>query len=146
MASSRKSRSECKHCRTGEEVFRYMQRRYVFDIDTARALVDDGREAVEVEPADVRYAVETSRIYEEHLAHVNTKYPGIIAYVHYITEEGELVTAHLLIDGHHRAARCLQLGKPFFAYVLTEEESLDILHRSPCADEVRERLLAACTA
>lgn len=140
MPKNSKSDNECKHCRSGEEVFRYMQRRYVFDVDLAREIANDGREPVEVEEADVQFSVDSSRIYEEHVQHVNIKYPGIIAFIHYITEEGELITAHLLIDGHHRAARCLQLNEPFFAFLLTQEESLDILLQSPFEDEVRERL------
>lgn len=140
MPKTSKSRNECRHCRTGEEVFRYMRRQYVFDVDVAREIVDDGREPVEVEEADVRFSVDSSRIFDEHVQHVSTKYPGIIAFIHYITKEGELITAHLLIDGHHRAARCLQEQKPFFAYLLTEEESLDVLLRSPFEDEVRDRL------
>jgi SAM-dependent methyltransferase len=38
---------------------------------------------------------------------------------------------HRLIDGHHRAARCLEEGTPFVAYLLSEEESRAVLLRSP---------------
>jgi len=57
--------------------------------------------------------------------------PGIISYVFHCTDSGEAVTAQLLIDGHHRAARCVRDRLPFFAYLLTEEESQAILVRSP---------------
>jgi hypothetical protein len=111
-----------------------MKHQYLFDVDLARELVQDGREAVEVEEESVRFSVETSVIDSEHVKHVNPKYAGIIAHIWYRTAEGETIAAHLLIDGHHRAARCLQLGLPFNAYLLSEEESREILLRSPESD------------
>jgi hypothetical protein len=37
----------------------------------------------------------------------------------------------VLIDGNHRAARCLRDGLPFRAHLLTEAESEAVLLRSP---------------
>jgi hypothetical protein len=37
----------------------------------------------------------------------------------------------VFIDGHHRAARALQLDQPFFVHVLSEDESRQIVLRSP---------------
>ena len=108
-----------------------MRRRYLFDVSLARQIVLDGREPIELEPEDVRYSVDNSRIYSQHLEHVQTQYPGIIAHLWYPEANGELVHAHLLIDGNHRAARCLQLGLPYFVHVLTEEESRQVLLKSP---------------
>jgi glutamate-1-semialdehyde 2,1-aminomutase len=109
----------------------YMDRAYEFDVDRARELVGDGREPVELEDESVRDSVSHSDIDEEHVEHVNTTYPGIIAHLFYRTRDAEEVQAHLLIDGNHRAARCLKDQRPFFAYVLTEEESRSIIIRSP---------------
>lgn len=131
MTKTLQSKRKCSHCQSGPETFWYMQHRYLFDVDLAREIVNDGREPVEVDDESVRFSVETSEIYKPHLRHVNVAYPGIIAHIRYTTDEGELIKAHLLIDGHHRAARCLQLGRPFFACLLTEEESQAILLRSP---------------
>jgi hypothetical protein len=50
-----------------------------------------------------------------------------------------LVRASRLIDGHHRAARCRQLERPFLVHVLSEEESITILERCP-EDSIPERL------
>jgi len=137
-----KKRSEgCPHCRGGAETFRYMKRNYLFDVDHARKIVQDGREPVELDPDDTRYSVDISRIYPEHLPHVNTKYPGIIAHVFYQQPDGEVLHGHLLIDGHHRAARCLELGVPFFVHLLSESESRQILLRAPAIRE-REPALA----
>jgi hypothetical protein len=35
-----------------------------------------------------------------------------------------------LIDGNHRAARTLRLGEPFFAAVLSEDETFELLRMS----------------
>jgi hypothetical protein len=108
-----------------------MKRNYVFDVDRAREIVQDGRRSVELDADDTRHSVESSHIYPQHLAHVNTKYPGIVAHLWYQAPDGELVHGHLLIDGHHRAARCLQLGKPFRVYLLSEAESREIMLKCP---------------
>lgn len=122
---------KCRHCKPGAETFSYLKRSYKFDVTLARELVLDGREPVEVDNESVRQSVEETRIYPEHLPHVDTQYPGIISHVWYPLDNGELVSGHLLIDGNHRAARCLQLGIPYFAYLLTEEESRQILLKTP---------------
>ena len=38
---------------------------------------------------------------------------------------------HRLIDGHHRAAHCRELGIPYYVYILSEKESIEILSRAP---------------
>lgn len=124
-------RATCPHCRPGRETYWYMKHRYLFDVDLAREIVQDGRDAVEVDDASVRKSVKWSVIYSQHIQHVNVIYPGIITHVWYPTQTGERIHGHLLIDGNHRAARCLELGVPFFAHVLSEEESLRIVLKSP---------------
>lgn len=104
-----------------------MDANYVIDAEKARQFVRDGREPVELDPEDVHYCLQKKRIHEDHLAHVDVTYPGIIAHVWYPNAAGELTRGHRLIDGHHRAARCLQLGLPFFVYLLSEEESEAVL-------------------
>jgi hypothetical protein len=124
------SSAECPRCKSGHEYFWYLGL-YDFDVDRARELVADGREAVEVEEECVRLSVAESEMCEPHVQHVNPAYPGIIAHVRYRADDGEWLRGHVLIDGHHRAARCLQDGRPFFAHLLTEQESLAILVKSP---------------
>lgn len=133
--------TDCPHCVTGRETFWYMAHKYLYDVDLARTLVRDGREAVELDDESVQHSVDTSVIHEQHLPHVNTEYPGIIAHIAYRTETGEMIHGHVLIDGHHRAARCLQLEIPFFVHLLTEEESEIVLLKSPLKTE-----LASATA
>src|SRR5438105_15346898 len=93
--------TECRRCRRGREVYLYLDRTYEFDVDRARQLVADGREPVELEDDSVRASVEHSDIDDEHVDHVDTTHPGIIAHLFYRTIDGEEVQAHLLIDGNH---------------------------------------------
>ena len=123
--------ANCRRCRRQREFFYYMRDTYKFDVDLAWDFIEAGREPVEVEDDSVNVAVDTCVIDPAHVAHVNTKFPGLIAHVEYHEEDGTIVRGHLLIDGHHRAARCLQEQKPFYAYLLTEEESAAIVVRAP---------------
>jgi len=104
---------------------------YDFDVTRARAMVADGREPVEVDEESVRASLEKCSMCWPHVDHVDPRYPGIIAHVRYRTNDGEMIYGHVLIDGNHRAARCLRDGLPFFAQLLTEEESQEILVLSP---------------
>lgn len=145
MARRKKTDARCRKCGCpGPETFWYMRDRYCFDVDRAREIVADGREPVEIDEADVKFSVDTSTIDWNHVPHVKTEYPGIIAFIYFKNDDGELLKAHLLIDGHHRAARCLQLGDPFRAYLLSEDESLAILERAPKNLPGRQELLAVC--
>ncbi len=144
MSNSKKRKKKskpsenCPHCKSGSETYRckYFGKRYKFDITLARKLVLDGREPVEVEEDCLRTELEETRIYREHLPHVQTKYPGIIGHVWFPMPDGELAQGHLLMDGNHRAARCLMLGIPYFAHVLTEQESYEIMLEGPNLDHL----------
>jgi len=119
----------CRHCRTGEETYSYLKERFVFDVDEARQIVLDGREPVEIDEESLQKDLKSTRIYRDHLLHVDVQYPGIIAHVFFPMPDGTDAHGHALIDGNHRAARCRELGRPFYAYLLTEEESRQILFR-----------------
>jgi hypothetical protein len=121
----------CRRKRNGGATYRYWGRNFIFDVDRATEMVQDGREPLEVEEESVRLSVENSHICDEHVAHVDWTRPGIIAHVKCRADDGELIHGHVLIDGNHRAARCLELNRPYFAYLLTEEESESILLRQP---------------
>ena len=111
-----------------------MRRRFIFDIDQARKIVSDGREPVELDQDDIRFAVDSCRVNRNHVPHVDSTIPGIISHVFY-PQDGQIVQGHVFIDGHHRAARALELNQPFFVHVLTENESRQILIRSPEPNE-----------
>ncbi len=126
------SKKDCSRCNRGEgEAFWCMKNRYIFDIDLAREIVSDGRLPVELEPDDVEYSVGRCQINEGHLEHVNPEIPGIVSHLFFPDDDGSVVHGHRLIDGHHRAARCLELGIPYYVYVLTEAESVQILTKAP---------------
>lgn len=75
------------------------------------------------------FCVENSRTHKQHIDHVNTKYPGILGHLWGPGEGGTWEHVHVLIDGNHRAARCLRDGLPFRVYLLSEDESEQILKR-----------------
>ena len=125
------TQEECPNCKDGPEAYRMLFDQFKFDVDLARNLVADGRESVELEPADVKYAVEWSQICNQHVAHVDVRFPGIVAHYWYPEADGNLLHGTVLIDGHHRAARTLELNIRFFVHVLTEEESHQVTVRAP---------------
>lgn len=133
-AAKRDSQSTCPHCVNGVETYGYLKRAWVYDVDEARRIVSDGRQPTELETSDVAYLVNDSRIHEQHIDHVNTKYPGIIAHLWGPGSDGTMEHGHLLIDGNHRAARCLRDDLPFRVFVLTEDESERILLRGLLRD------------
>lgn len=132
--AKKKRRSKSSH---QGETFWYMAHKYLYDVDLACKIVADGREVFELDEESTEFAVRTSELNKEHVKNVNTDKPGIIAHIRYQTDEGEMVHGHLLIDGHHRAARCMELGIPFNIQLLTEEESEQVLLRSPLKPELQ---------
>lgn len=126
-------KAACRKCRPkkyGEE-FRFKRTGCVFDVDLAREIVADGREPFELDEPGVRACVESCEVDERHVLHVDPTIPGIVAHVWKRDAAGVLVRGHRLIDGHHRAARCLLEGRPCLAYVLDETESRRVLTESP---------------
>jgi hypothetical protein len=115
----------------GPETYAYLNRLYVYDVDRANEIVRDGRAAAAISEESVRQCVDEAQIHPEHVGHVDPALPGIVALFSCLTEDGEFLRTHVLIDGHHRAARCLQLGREFHAYLLSEAESEQILLRKP---------------
>jgi len=115
----------------GSETFNFLKRQFVFDVDKARRITQDGRKPVELDRDDVLHAVDTARIYIEHVPHVRLKHPGIVARMRVTGADGSVMEGDLLIDGHHRAAKCLQSGVPYRVFLLTVEETDSILKQRP---------------
>lgn len=130
-AKKKRRNPDCPHCSNGPETFRYSKSVYKFDVDLARKIVDDGRDPIELHPDDVKHSVDTTRIFPQHVQHVDPRFPGIIAQIWYPEPGGTVLHGNTLIDGHHRAARCLQDNLPYFVHVLSEEESQRILIKGP---------------
>jgi hypothetical protein len=129
----------CPHCRDGSETFRCFGGMYKFDVDLAREIVADQRSPVELEPDDVAYSLKRCHIYEQHVDHVSTVHPGIIAHYWYPEPDGTVAHGHMLIDGHHRAARCLRDGLPYYVHVLSEAESRQVTLVAPDVDAIRQQ-------
>ncbi len=113
-----------------------MRDKYLFDVDLARTIVQDGREPVELEEADTRFCVKTSELDDCHIPHVDPAIPGIISHIWFQDDDGAIVHGHVLIDGHHRAARCLQDQIPYRIHLLRESESRAIVLRSPAEEHL----------
>lgn len=140
------SKPRCPVCTaTGSETFWFLKRSFIFDVDRARKITQDGRKALLLDRDDVRYAVDSSRINEVHVPHVDVQFPGIIARVRFTQPDGKVVRGDVLIDGHHRAARCLQLGRRFSVYLLTHDETDEVLKRRPDARRRRTTRAAVRT-
>jgi hypothetical protein len=138
--SSSNNKKRCPHCGDGPETFRFMENIFNFDVDLARKITSDGRQPIELEPDDVEYSVDISRIYPEHVKHVNPEYPGIIAHIWYPEPDGNVLHGHVLIDGHHRAARCLKDDLQFRVHILSEDESRSVLLTGPDIDEILSQI------
>ena len=90
----------------------------VFDVEKAKQIAAAGRRPVLV-PADALAPfLEASHYEEAHLPHVGPGSPGIL---------GQRFSGLFILDGVHRAARCLHERRDFHAYVLTQQETLSCL-------------------
>lgn len=93
-----------------------------------------------IEPLALALWLQHARILESHVEHLPAN-----------AGHGIMVTLPAgcgmpLIDGNHRATRALRLGEPFFAAVLSERETHELLRMSmhpSIADHYWKRLLAS---
>jgi len=104
---------------------------YSWDVDAARAMVvARPRAARRLGRAWLAtWLVERSSFTPEHLDHIPSDKlaePGIVIQVLAGPPRGQPEPFPILIDGTHRAARCLRDGQEFWAYLLTEKEQRSI--------------------
>jgi hypothetical protein len=105
----------------GEEYFEILSLR--FNIGVARKL-SARHDLTRVEPPAIARWLEQVRILESHIWHL----PANAG--HGIMVSLPAGCGMPLIDGNHRAAQALLLGEPFFAKVLNESETFDLLRLS----------------
>lgn len=124
LHKNKEARTGCKICAQralgGREVFELTGAggTSIFDVERAKQICSDGR-TPQLAPADALALLLPSTHYEEaHLLHVNPDVPGIL---------GQRFSGAFLLDGVHRAVRCLREKKDFYAYILTQEETLSCL-------------------
>jgi hypothetical protein len=91
---------------------------YIFEIDTAKKIVADGRAALPVSPQTLRAFAGMNEFDFDHLLHVDPSSPGIFT---------RRFGAPILLDGTHRAVRCFARHQPFRAFELSYEESVECL-------------------
>jgi hypothetical protein len=116
--------SECRGRLEGIQI--YSARRVAdqslmaWDVELALKICSDGRQPVQVHPVQVNEMLRVNQFDPVHLDHVDPALPGIVCAIDYTEYSYPIVC---LIDGSHRATRCRRDGLPFFAYVLTDQES-----------------------
>ena len=91
---------------------------YIFQIDTAKKIVADGRAAQPVSREMLRAFAGMNEYDLNHMLHVDLFRPGIFT---------RRFGAPILLDGTHRAIRCFAKQRQFYAYELSYEESMECL-------------------
>ena len=91
---------------------------YIFQIDTAKKIVADGRAAQPVSQEMVRAFAGMNEFDLDHMPHVDPTRPGIFT---------RRFGAPILLDGTHRAIRCFAKQQQFYAFELSYEESVECL-------------------
>jgi len=94
--------------------------KFIFDVEKARRIAFDGHHrAFEVPPDMLQMMLLVNEEHcVEHIDHVDPMRPGILA-----QRWGGIA----LIDGNHRARRCLRDQLPFRAFMLDLKESMDCM-------------------
>ena len=116
---------ECKGRRDGVQVYSSVRLRdmvrLAWDVELALQICTDGREAEYVDPSQIAQMLQANQVNPMHLDHVDPTIPGIACVMEYAEDRRPVIC---LIDGCHRAARCLRDNVPFYIYTLTEQEGL----------------------
>jgi hypothetical protein len=123
----------CQRCqenlRRGHQIYSVTGElgKYVFDVELARSIVSDGKHQAYGIPEDLlaKMLEVNEEHYASHLDHVDPRIPGILA---------QRLGGICLMDGNHRARRCLRDGLPFNAYMLSMPESMECLIHSDTVD------------
>jgi hypothetical protein len=97
---------------------------YVFNVDKTKQIVADGRPSTALSEQTITKIVAVNHYASEHLQHVDPLQPGTAAHRY-----GGLV----LLDGIHRAVRCLSEKRAFYVRALSYQESLACVVRQEIA-------------
>lgn len=128
LSSSSETCPECAGRRDGFQIYTIRLSNgtlLAWDVELALQLCSDGRKPARVHPVHVDEMLRINRYCPEHLDHVDESLPGVVCVFEYTDDSLPLLC---LIDGSHRGAKCRRDDMPFFAYLLTEEESLLCQH------------------
>jgi hypothetical protein len=128
--------SSCLECQGRREGFQIYTARVdnqhllAWDVELAWTICADGRTAIRLHRSYLDEMLRVNQYSPAHLEHIDPAQPGIACAIDY-TED--LSPVLCLIDGTHRAARCVRDGISFFVYMLTEEESVRCQHTAKVA-------------
>jgi hypothetical protein len=109
-----------------------------WNVKRAWELVEaSGRQPQEVDPGWVRrWLKDRSNLTPGHMDHIPAeRLSDPILFDHIFTSRDDTAREvrwwpfYILVDGHHRAARALQEGKPIFGHTLTPAEHAEVLQR-----------------
>lgn len=128
VVSSSESCPECDGRRDGFQIYTVRLSDgtlLAWDVELALHLCSDGRKAIRVHPVQLDEMLRVNRHWPDHLEHVDAAQPAIVSMLEYTDDSLPLLC---LIDGSHRGAKCRRDDLPFFAYLLTEQESLLCQH------------------
>lgn len=102
------------------EIYQYRDEMdvYIFRNDTAKQLATGGRTVMRIATEPLMHLVGMNYFDEAHLGHVDPALPGICT---------RRFGGVILLDGIHRAVRCVAEGRGFPAYELSYEDSLKCL-------------------
>lgn len=90
-----------------------------FDVDRAELVVfKRPRKPITIPHRQIGRYVQPDWVDAEHVPHVDTSKPVIIAQVSHVKG-----VRRVLIEGRHRATQCLYAGRDLKAYLLTEAET-----------------------
>jgi len=90
----------------------------IFDVDKAKQIISDGRRPELVSAESLTRLLAATEYDRAHIGHVDAGRPGIL---------GQRFGGLFLLDGIHRAASCLQEKQDFYAFALSQEETLSCL-------------------
>jgi len=107
--------------------------KYFFNVNKAKTIVTDNRPSIVIPTSTVRVIVSVNDYSPLHLPHVDPRKPGIV-----VQRFGGLV----LLDGIHRAVRCLEEKATFRAFILNYQESLACLVRQEIASNDAQTIVA----
>ena len=104
-------------------------RRFTFNVTLAKEITA-GWDSSELPLADCLRFLQTNVTEAAHYAHVDVSLPGIVAQVPVRKANKETQVVITLIDGSHRAARCIREGLVFRARVMNFDVSLSCVMNS----------------
>lgn len=125
----KKRKPKCERCQWAKDPTQIMQSRVLgvakFNVGHAELIISKRpRKPIEITVDQIRRQIAPYDVEPNHVGHVNERNPGIMAQVTHVKG-----VRRVLIEGNHRATKCLYKGKSFKVYVLTPRETNAVIIR-----------------